>query len=337
MSEVEILPPDNSGLVQIWRWRVTPNNARLIKFGAVLPALAFAGWLLQNFLQLRGVVNLLASRIVLGVLALCIFFVVCVLTIGLERKLTWRLVVGVVIVLLTLGTDRLAPIPQLQMSPAATITKPPTATEIAEEVAKKVPRQHDMQVQLEPQHVGVADQVDAKVIRAHKPETGTSLQNEKPPTLPILFKTDFPGIPSFSDNGFDLKDSTGKVGAHVSWRLFTDFPSKNEFIAFYVPAVNDEVPVCLALIDTVHAIIDQLSQHFDATGGYAGETTSIRELTFSGRVFIYHEWPLSNKQKADIVEAYSAKGFDVQFRGVEYLGDKLIAWHQQHDEKPAHR
>jgi hypothetical protein len=154
----------------------------------------------------------------------------------------------------------------------------------------------------------------------------------KPPTLFDLFKTDFPETAGFSDKGFDLTDLSGQVGAHVDWRLVMDFPSKNEFIAFYLPAVRDEVPVCLALIDTVHPIIDQLSQRFDATGGPAGESTSLRELTFSGRVFIYHEWPLSNKKKADIIEAYSAKGLDVQFRSMDYLATRLIAWHQEHDK-----
>jgi hypothetical protein len=141
----------------------------------------------------------------------------------------------------------------------------------------------------------------------------------KPTTLLDLFKKDFTGVVSLSGNGFDLQDATGQVGAHVDWRVLMDFTAKSKFIAFYVPAVNDEVPVCLALIDKVQPIMDDLLQHLDASGGFTGESTSLRELTFSGRVFIYHEWPLSNKQKADILEAYSAKGMDVQFRGVDYL------------------
>ena len=153
----------------------------------------------------------------------------------------------------------------------------------------------------------------------------------KPPTLLDLFKKDFPGTVSLSDKGFDLKDSNGQVGAHVDWRLLMDFVSKTEFIAFYISPVRDEVPVCLALIDTVHPIIDQAAKNLDASGGFAGESTSLRELTFSGRVFIYHEWPLSNKQKADIVEAYNAKGLDVQFRSMDYLATQVIAWHHAHD------
>jgi len=174
------------------------------------------------------------------------------------------------------------------------------------------------------------------VMRTKPAISSVAPSKEKPPTLLDLFKKDFPGVVSLSDKGFDLQDSTGQVGAHVDWRLLMDFPSKSEFIAFYVPPVRDEVPVCIALIDTVHPTINRVSQNLDASAGFAGESTSLRDLTFSGRVFIYHEWPLSNKQKADIVEAYSAKGLDVQFRGVDYLGEKLIAWHQQHGVKTVH-
>jgi hypothetical protein len=117
---------------------------------------------------------------------------------------------------------------------------------------------------------------------------------------------------------------------HVNWRVLADFPSKSEFIAFYVPAVKDEVATCVSLADSVHPVINSLSQHVEATGGYSGEATTLRDLTFSGRVFIYHEWPLSNKQKADVVETYSAKGMDVQFRGVDYLSSRVLEWERKH-------
>ena len=114
----EILPPTGQAVVKVGPWRVTPRQAAFIKIGAATPILAVAGWLLQNFLQLRGVVNLLASRVDLGFLAVCLFLVVWVLTIGLPRKEMWRLIFGVIIVLVAIGIDRLAPLP----------TTPPQAT-----------------------------------------------------------------------------------------------------------------------------------------------------------------------------------------------------------------
>jgi hypothetical protein len=126
----EILPPERQ-LVQVWRWQVLSKTVKVIKVAAMLPLLGVAGWLVQNFLQLRGVVNLTASRIDLGLLALCIFIGGCVLTIGMQRKWMWRIVIGFAVFLIALGIDRLAPKPQVQ--------------------ATNAPRQHDVQVQLVPE------------------------------------------------------------------------------------------------------------------------------------------------------------------------------------------
>jgi hypothetical protein len=68
-------------------------------------------------------------------------------------------------------------------------------------------------------------------------------------------------------------------------------------------------------------------------GDSASGMTSIKDLTFSGRVFIYHEWPLTNKQTADIVEAYSAKNLDVQLRGIDYLAPYVNEWYKKRDHK----
>ena len=111
MVNPEILPPEEQSLVQVWRWHVTPRTATLVKFGAAIPALGGAGWLLQNFLQLRGIVNLLASRIDLGCLALCVFAAGYALTIGVRRKRAWRIIIGVLVFIAALTIDWLSPKP----------------------------------------------------------------------------------------------------------------------------------------------------------------------------------------------------------------------------------
>ena len=159
--------------------------------------------------------------------------------------------------------------------------------------------------------------------------------SEKPPTLTDLFNKDFHNIAGVSDNGFDLRSSNGEI-VHIGRRIYLDFPEKSEFIGFYIPSSKYGFEACLALVDMVHPIITDLPNRIDVTGGDAGGVTRVRELTFSGRVFLYHEWPLSNKQKADVVEAYSAKGLDVQFRGLDYLGDQIRTWDEQHNTKKPH-
>lgn len=98
-------------LVQVWRWRVTPKAATIIKGAATLSLLGVAGWLLQNFLQLRGVVNLLASRIDLAFLAVIVFLAGCALTIGLPHKKAWRMVIGIAVAIVALLVDLVAPKP----------------------------------------------------------------------------------------------------------------------------------------------------------------------------------------------------------------------------------
>ena len=121
-SEPEILLSDCS--VQFGRWRITPRAVTIIRVGAVVPLLGVAGWLLQNFLQLRGVVNLLASRIDLAFLALCVFITGFVLTIGIHRKRMWRISIFGFVLLAALATDKWTPKPSTQ---ASVKTQPSTA------------------------------------------------------------------------------------------------------------------------------------------------------------------------------------------------------------------
>ncbi len=158
---------------------------------------------------------------------------------------------------------------------------------------------------------------------------------DKPPTLIDLFNTDFSSIGGVSDNGFNLSSTDGEV-IHIGRRIYLDFPAKSEFIGFYIPSSRKGFEACLALVDIVQPMITDLPNRIDVAGGDAGGVTRLRELTFSGRVFLYHEWPLSNKQKADLTEAYSAKGLDVQFRGTDYLKDQVIAWNQEHGARKSH-
>jgi len=89
-------------------------------------------------------------------------------------------------------------------------------------------------------------------------------------------------------------------------------------------------------IDAVKQTFDHFSKQVAILGGQGDQMTSMQDLTFSGRVLIYHEEFISITQKADIIRAYATKSLDVTFMGNDYLGDQVIAWHHQHDAKAAH-
>src|ERR1700723_2687349 len=108
----EILPPERE--VQVWRWRVTPRTAKFIKIGTALPAIGVAGYFVQNFLQLRGIVNLLLSRIDLALVAGCVLIAGCALTIGVRKQLTWRIAIFITVVGAAFAIDWLSPKPPIE-------------------------------------------------------------------------------------------------------------------------------------------------------------------------------------------------------------------------------
>ena len=106
----EILPPEPNS-VRFWRWTVTAKQSKNIKIGVSIPCFAIAGWLLQNFLQLRGVVDLRASRIDLAFFAAILFIQVFILTAGSRHTTLYRWIGGLVVVLAVFGLDWWAPKP----------------------------------------------------------------------------------------------------------------------------------------------------------------------------------------------------------------------------------
>jgi hypothetical protein len=84
------------------------TGIRIVSFASLA---GFGAWLFSNFLQLRGVVDLLASRIDLVVLGACLFGMVWILTITMSRKRTLRILAALVVPTVMVGLDMWAPKP----------------------------------------------------------------------------------------------------------------------------------------------------------------------------------------------------------------------------------
>jgi hypothetical protein len=193
---------------------------------------------------------------------------------------------------------------------------------------------------------GVVSKPSGKIAASAAP----AVSDEKPPTLLDLFKSDFGNTMKVTDTNGPAYQVHAPDGAKVDVRrqVYMDFPARTKFIGFYVhrpsplsPDFKAEktVAACLQLlqINAVKDSFDQFGKQVGVMGGQGGQMTTAQDLTFSGRVLIYHEEFLSITQKADIINAYRAKSLDVQFMGDEYLGAQVIAWHQRHDSKAAGR
>ncbi|MGD0957048.1 MAG: hypothetical protein ABR953_09480 [Candidatus Acidiferrales bacterium] len=139
------------------------------------------------------------------------------------------------------------------------------------------------------------------------------------------------------DDGTSITWNDG-VTVPYKRQLYLDFDAKTEFVGFYIPSSDPlssakTFRACMALSNGVQRTLDQMLSKAHASGGYGDQMTRIEDLTFSGRVIIYHEDFLSITQKAETIKEFSAKHFDVQFRGPDYLALQLVAWHQQYDSR----
>ena len=117
----QILPPEKRP-TQTGRFAVPTLVKTLLRWGLILALLGWAGWSLQNFFQLRGIVNVPVSRINLAFLCVSLFVVFWLLTPSFARKALWRTVAALVLLLITSALDWWAPKPTTPLRPAPLIT-----------------------------------------------------------------------------------------------------------------------------------------------------------------------------------------------------------------------
>jgi hypothetical protein len=160
-------------------------------------------------------VNLTASRVDLGFLTLCILFVAYVMTVGSPQRFKWRVPFFLAIMLLAFAVDWLTPKP-LQTMQATTVPKTPTAAEIAEEVAKKVPRQRDVEKQLAPEHIGISDHVEVKVTKKALPDS-LSYEHCKDVFLGVIHQPT--ELPVYMPPNSHITVSAGKLSPDAAKRL----------------------------------------------------------------------------------------------------------------------
>jgi len=166
-----------------------------------------------------------------------------------------------------------------------------------------------------------------------RPQVTANNPDDRPPTLRSLFASEFPNALKFTNNSAEIDWGAGGKLV-ISTQTYYDFPGKSKFVGFYIPSSPRTIEACIVLADGVLRAIEEAEKGVIVSAGYRDEMNTTKELTFTGRVVLYYEDMLTITQKAAVIEAYKSKGFDVNFRGPDYLGDQMIAWHHKHDARP---
>jgi hypothetical protein len=172
--------------------------------------------------------------------------------------------------------------------------------------------------------IGVSKNHIARLLQKDSP-VGTEASPSIPPTLQSLFTSDFPNLFKFTISG-EVKFKDGTV-VTVKSQEYADFLGKTSFFGFYVSETPYTFRTCERLANEISALFDKIQHDVASETSSDGfeTTTSLKNLVFSGRVFVYHETPLTLKEKSELTDYFKNKKLDVQFRGVAYLQQESVA------------
>lgn len=169
-----------------------------------------------------------------------------------------------------------------------------------------------------------------------QPNRAVVPNDEPPKTLEETFTRDFPYLMKSTFGGLTLTWRKTGFKLPIKRQVYEDFQAKTKFVGFYVPSAgfdNDtDYRACLELVTEVEPTMRWLESTRDMAGGTPGQMTDIKDLTFSGRVMLYTGDDLSIPQQAEIIKAFKAKNFDVNFEGPSHLTDLQAEWYREHPD-----
>jgi hypothetical protein len=145
-----------------------------------------------------------------------------------------------------------------------------------------------------------------------------------PKTVKQLFETEFPALLKLT-SALDATFADG-TKLQVPMYVYHDYDSNADFVGFYVPHSPHLFDVALSLIAGHKDEYQKLRKEIQIETKGPGDLVTVKseDLTFTGRVYLYHEDELSLRQLADLTDAYKAANLIVQFRGQSYAAGKWL-------------
>lgn len=141
-----------------------------------------------------------------------------------------------------------------------------------------------------------------------------------PETLHDFFKTDFNNLLKASQSFKLVLKDKDKESINFEAQIYADFDSQSIFLGFYIPQSSHTYKICEALRDYKNILAELQTKQVAVEARSQGDRpVELKDLKFSGRVFVYHEYPLFASQIDELTALYKSNNLFPQFRGVDYV------------------
>jgi len=158
-----------------------------------------------------------------------------------------------------------------------------------------------------------------KILEKQSPVKADEQIPATPTTLHDFFKTDFNNLLKASQS---LKFvSKYKEPINFEAQIYADFDAQSIFLGFYIPQSPDTYNICEFLSKNYKNILVELQTKQVAVEARSpgDRPVELKDLKFSGRIFVYHEYPLFASQIDQLIALYKSNNLSPQFRGVDYV------------------
>ncbi len=155
---------------------------------------------------------------------------------------------------------------------------------------------------------------------------GSGPYDKRELTLMDLFEEDIPQTVKIkSDYMTQTKAPNRERECYYRFQVYLDWQARSKFIGFYLP-MRIGSPDNMIFFGKNHKVLlaDMEKRFWTQAGRMGDEPMNMRDLVFSGQVFLYYEGILSPREKVEVIQAYRKAGLNPQFRGLDYLSDRRM-------------
>jgi hypothetical protein len=152
-----------------------------------------------------------------------------------------------------------------------------------------------------------------------------SVKSKSKKTLNDYFKSDFSNIFKINQPRFATIQNTKnkeKITIDFESQLYCNFDAQTVFLGFYIPSSPLTYELCIFLAQEYKNILVKLqTKSLEIESSYPGDkhSTELKNLNFSGRIFIYHESPLFSSKIEKLTALYKSNNLSPQFRDITYV------------------